>query len=351
MSKKKIVVMGGSFNPPTLAHYRLMEEALKALEADKGFFVPVSDAYLKRKMRRCHPPIVLSPEMRIAMLQTMCTDSRMSVCEKEIGTIEPRTQPTLKALQEDYPEADLYFLMGADKLKLLVLLTEKKNFLDDFKVVLYSREKERVAETLKGNKLLSRYMDRIVTLPQPEGIDEISSSKIREYMLAGVSCQDMLCPGVWDLFKDFKPADFPDMICRFSDEYDFLDNSYNCPFVWQGQRYDNAEAAFQSSKCADRTERKSFSRCSAHKAVLKGNKLVPLPGWEDACRDIMASILKAKFEQNPDLMRRLVETGNRILVHGNNKREQYWGVDLYSWQGKNNLGKIIMNIRDKEISK
>ena len=42
--KKKIVVMGGSFNPPTSAHYRLMKEAVDALEADIGFFVPVSDA-------------------------------------------------------------------------------------------------------------------------------------------------------------------------------------------------------------------------------------------------------------------------------------------------------------------
>ena len=47
---KRIVVMGGSFNPPTLAHYKLMKEAIDALNADIGFFVPVSDAYLKRKM-------------------------------------------------------------------------------------------------------------------------------------------------------------------------------------------------------------------------------------------------------------------------------------------------------------
>ena len=46
---KRIVVMGGSFNPPTLAHYRLMKEAIVTLNADIGFFVPVSDAYLKRK--------------------------------------------------------------------------------------------------------------------------------------------------------------------------------------------------------------------------------------------------------------------------------------------------------------
>ncbi len=74
--------MGGSFNPPTLAHYRLMKEAVDALDADIGFFVPVSDAYLKRKMRHSHPPVVLSPDLRVKMLQSMCTDSRMRVCEQ-----------------------------------------------------------------------------------------------------------------------------------------------------------------------------------------------------------------------------------------------------------------------------
>ena len=32
--QKRIVVMGGSFNPPTLVHYKLMKEAIDALDAD-----------------------------------------------------------------------------------------------------------------------------------------------------------------------------------------------------------------------------------------------------------------------------------------------------------------------------
>lgn len=68
---KRIVVMGGSFNPPTVAHYRLMKNAIDAIDADIGFFVPVSDAYLRRKMRNSHPPVVLSPELRIEMLRAM----------------------------------------------------------------------------------------------------------------------------------------------------------------------------------------------------------------------------------------------------------------------------------------
>ena len=251
---RRIVVMGGSFNPPTLAHYKLMKEAIGALDADIGFFVPVSDAYLRRKMRHSHPPVVLSPELRVKMLQSMCTDSRMRVCEKEIGTIEPRTVPTLLALQEEYPDADLYFVMGADKLKLLTHLTEKRNFLKTFRVVLYSREDGLINETLRGDSLLAPCLDHIVTLPQPEGTETISSSIIRERMLSGENCQDMLCSGVWELFKDFTPDDFPDVINQFKGEYDFLNNRFGCRFVWQGLQYGSVEAAFQSSKCVQSTE-------------------------------------------------------------------------------------------------
>jgi ribA/ribD-fused uncharacterized protein len=254
--------------------------------------------------------------------------------------------PTLMALQEEYPDAELYFLMGADKLKLLTHMTEKRDFLTMFKVVLYSREDRVIENTLKSDEVLSTYLDRIVTLPQPEGTEAISSSAIRERMLSGISCQDMLCPSVWELFKGFTPADFPDMIDKFKGEFDFLSNRFHWRFKWLGLEFGSAEAAFQASKCTDESERKVFASCSTDKAALKGKEIVPPPDWEKARLDIMESIIRAKFEQNPILMRRLKGTGNRLLINGNNKQETYWGVDLYSWQGENYLGQILMKIRE-----
>ena len=348
--KNRIVVMGGSFNPPTAAHYKLMKRAVDALEADIGFFVPVSDAYQKRKMRHSHPPVVLSPEMRIKMLGSMCSDDdRLQVCEKEIGTIEPRTMPTLQALQEDFPDAELYFVMGADKFDLLASLTKKREFLDAFKVVLFSRENDTLEHTLKSSEVLSHYLERIVILQQPEGTAGVSSSVVRERMLSGESCRDMLCPGVWELFKEFTSKDFSDVINRFKGEYDFLSNRFPCRVLWEGLEFRSAEAAFQASKCQDEKERKVYAGCSTDKAILKGKDQIPYPGWAEAQLGIMESILLAKYEQNPFLMQKLVDTGSCVLLNGNNKQETFWGIDLYSWIGENHLGRIIMNIRDKEI--
>ena len=317
---RKIVVMGGSFNPPTAAHWKLMLAAVNALEADMGFFVPVSDAYLKRKMKRAHPPVVLSEEMRVKMLQSMCdSDNRLHVCTKELGAIEARTTDTMLALQKDFPDADLYFVLGDDKLPLLSHLAQSRSFLERFKVVLYSRNENDVEEHLKGDPTLALFRERIVILPQPEGTEGVSSSKVRELMLSGESSQEMLHPGVWELFKGFEPADFPDVINRFSDEYAFLANSFKCRMVWQKRQF----------KCAG--DAYAFSRP---------------PEQEDL--DLMRSIVEAKFEQNPDLMEMLKGTKGRILINGNSRKETWWGVDLYSWTGENHLGKILMTIRDKE---
>lgn len=340
--------MGGSFNPPTLAHYMLMKYAIEVLNAEYGYFVPVSDAYLRRKMRHTHPPIVLSSELRIKMLQAMCSDDKMKVCEKEIGTVEARTLPTLISFKEEFPEYELYFVMGDDKLELLSHLAEKGAFFDISNVILYSRNLEGIEESLKNNEVLSKHTEKIVVLPQPKGMAGISSSKIRELMLSGESCKELLVPEVWEIFKELKPDDFPDIINSFKGEYDFLNNRYGCSFRWENIKYNNVESAFHASKCIDEEERRVLSKLSANKVAVRGGQITPYPGWEEQKLEIMTSILEEKFGQNPTLMKRLIDTGNCILINGNNKHETYWGMDLYSWYGENHLGKILMSIRDKE---
>ena len=350
-NREIIVIMGGSFNPPTLAHYLLMNSAIEALNALCGYFVPVSDAYLKRKMRHSHPPIVLSSELRIKMLNAMCLGNKMKVCDKEIGTIEARTIPTLKLFKEEFPEYELYFVMGDDKLDLLSHLAEKRAFFEISNVILYSRNLEGIEERLRNHDVLSKHFEKIVVLPQPEEVTGISSSLIRERMLLGESCEELLVPVVWEIFKELKSNDFPDVIDSFKGEYDFLNNRYERSFVWNGIKFNNAESAFYASKCTNEEEIKLFSRMTITKAAIRSAQITPYPGWEEDRLNIMQSILSAKFEQNPDLMRKLIDTDKLILINGNNKQETYWGVDLYSWEGENNLGKILMTIREKEKTK
>ena len=63
---EKVVVMGGSFNPPTLAHLRLMVSAMDAVSASRGIFVPTAHAYVLKKMKRMNcPQDTLSEAIRL----------------------------------------------------------------------------------------------------------------------------------------------------------------------------------------------------------------------------------------------------------------------------------------------
>lgn len=86
----KIVVLGGSFNPPTTAHYKLMQTALDAIGADKGIFVPTANQYVLRKLKRqgCAGD-TLSNEARVQMLESFCgLDNRFEVSTYQIDKEE-----------------------------------------------------------------------------------------------------------------------------------------------------------------------------------------------------------------------------------------------------------------------
>jgi nicotinic acid mononucleotide adenylyltransferase len=106
------------------------------------------------------------------------------------------------AIQEEYPAAHIYFIMGDDKMKLLVHLCKKRDFVKNFKVILYSRNDVSLMSSLAGVNIPSDYLNNIVMCPQPEGISGVSSSLIRERLMRGESCDDLLYPGVAELLKD-----------------------------------------------------------------------------------------------------------------------------------------------------
>ena len=82
---EKIVVMGGSFNPPTLAHQKILLAAMEALGADRGLFVPSSHGYVQNKMEKLgQPQDVFSEQLRLEMLRAMAVeDSRLAVEDME----------------------------------------------------------------------------------------------------------------------------------------------------------------------------------------------------------------------------------------------------------------------------
>lgn len=55
--------------------------------------------------------------------------------------------------------------------------------------------------------------------------------------------------------------------------------------------------------------------------------------------------LRAKFTQNKQLHKKLLDTGNKIL-HEHTGRDKYWGDGGKKKNGKDRLGFLLMKVRD-----
>lgn len=181
----KIVVMGGSFNPPTIAHLKMMQSALDQLGAKKGIFVPTADRSLRRKMRRAgFPEEVLSEETRMEMLRAMVEeDPRLDVTDVEYQ--HPKhwyAQETMGYIQEQYPEAELYFLIGSDNLENYARAFRLVEFLEKYRYAVVDRGDGDLDAILREIPAAWERRDKFHYITPPEGILNISSTLIREKM-------------------------------------------------------------------------------------------------------------------------------------------------------------------------
>ena len=133
------------------------------------------------------------------------------------------------------------------------------------------------------------------------------------------------------------------MIDCFDGNYSFLSNFYEAPVVYKDLLYQNSEAAFQAQKCPGRAQ--EFCVLPPGKAKRLGRKVELRIDWDLVKNAVMYDVVKAKFTQNPDLRKKLLDTGYEELVEGNYWNDKYWGV--CNSEGLNMLGKILMVIREE----
>ena len=108
---ERIGIYGGTFNPPHLGHIQAAKAAVQALDLTRLLLIPDNIAPHKEL-----PPGSPGPEQRLEMLRLAVQDAP----ELEVSDLELRregvsyTFETVLALSEQYPEAQLFLLMGTD---------------------------------------------------------------------------------------------------------------------------------------------------------------------------------------------------------------------------------------------
>lgn len=137
-----------------------------------------------------------------------------------------------------------------------------------------------------------------------------------------------------------------DVISEFRGEFYFLSNFYPTPIYYNGTTFMNAEAAFQAQK--DPKRAKDFSYLQPSEAKRLGRRVKLREDWEEVKISEMFHIILAKFQQNPNLAKKLLETGYAVLMEGNQWHDNIWGsctCDRCKNQGSNKLGRILMAVR------
>jgi len=347
--KEKIVVMGGSFNPPTIAHLRLMLAAVDGVGAEFGYFVPTSHAYLKRKMRRAEDRRMCLPEdVRHQMLSAMCQDDRrLRVSDVEFGTFQPHSFETMVALQRQHADAELLFVIGEDKLEQVPRWRSGREFLGRFGYVVFNRGDGRAQERLA--QMANEWIrpEKFFFVTPAQGLEAISSTEVRRRYFGGEDYAELIHPGVQSILGGYAPSDFPLEIEETDGTHNFLSNRYPCAITIDGHTFATAEAAYCASMCCHEADKTAIALMDPGRVASVVNRYAKRDDWQAVRLDVMGMVIREKFRQHPELAERLRQTGRKSIVATHSSRDTYWGVNSYTLQGENNLGKILMKVREE----
>ena len=134
-------------------------------------------------------------------------------------------------------------------------------------------------------------------------------------------------------------------------------------FVYEHIQYSTVEQAFQHRKAREAGDQNKQREIlfNPDPAIQKrlGHEVqgIDIANWNDNKRSFMKDILIAKFTQKDDLLKLLLDTGEKTLAEANG-RDSYFGIGLplthpdvlnpEKWaENSNHLGQVLMEIRQE----
>ena len=191
----KIGIYGGSFNPIHRGHMTAVQSAAQQLGLDRVLLIPASVPPHKQLSADS-----ASAQQRLEMTVLATADL---ACKAEVLDMELRregksyTSDTLRVLREQYPDDELWLLMGTDMFLSLHTWHEPEVVMELANIGAFSRTEEGEDEEFAAQKafLQREYGARVVTMRNPDVI-EVSSTKVRAALPEGHG-REYLTPAVY----------------------------------------------------------------------------------------------------------------------------------------------------------
>ena len=193
----KLGIYGGSFNPPHRGHLAAARTAIDALGLDKLLFIPAALPPHKAL------PAGTPPAQERLSLTEIAADTLLLPKQVEVSSLELErpgksyTADTLRQLRGQYPDAQLWLLVGTDMFLSLQTWREPETIMTLAGICAFSRaHADRDAAFAAQAELLQKtYGAQVRVIHQPE-IVEISSTQLRERLAKGEG-QEYLPPSVY----------------------------------------------------------------------------------------------------------------------------------------------------------
>lgn len=195
----KILVFGGTFNPPHLGHQLMIEQVLNesvdGVVFDQLWLLPVGQHSFAKKF--------IDNQHRLAMLDLMISSllqknpllkNKIFIEKYELKRDEEsQTFATLEALSEQYPEHQFAFLIGSDNLEKFHLWHDYQLMLSKYPFYVYPRIDYPFQPFYKG-------MIALKDFPKMQ----VSSTQVRDAFLNKTSLNNLLDVKVLEYIKKNK---------------------------------------------------------------------------------------------------------------------------------------------------
>ena len=186
---KTLGVLGGTFDPPHYGHLVLAENARVQLRLDRVLFVPAGRQPLKSDR-----PITPAHHRAAMVEAAIAGNPAFALSPVDLARPGPHyTVETLALLRQEYPETELFFLMGGDSLVDLLAWRDPVSIVRA--ATLAAMERPGYEPDMAAlERAVPGLRDRLVWLDAP--YLDISSSDLRRRARAGLPLRYLVPPPV-----------------------------------------------------------------------------------------------------------------------------------------------------------
>ncbi|MCC6025759.1 MAG: nicotinate (nicotinamide) nucleotide adenylyltransferase [Caldimicrobium sp.] len=195
-SEPKVGILGGTFDPPHLAHLRIAEEALEAFSLNEVWFCPAFDPPHRKEKPKA------DFEKRLHMTSLAVENNpAFKVIDIERGESPSYTIITLQKLKKLFPQVNFYLIIGWDSFLELSSWYRYQELIDYAELIVCTRGNMDKAE---AEAIFSKKVEAYWGSLKKDRVHflfvfpfEISSSAIRKLRANGKSIRYLVPEGVY----------------------------------------------------------------------------------------------------------------------------------------------------------